>query len=558
MPVTIEDVLALLPEMFPGIQQIPLKNVSPNPNNPGPPLTAQQIQDLAQNIAEVGLLNPIKVRPNKANPLAGGAQLHPSNPRLRADGQPWTVGDFNYETLTGVNRYWAFDYLKREAIPGSILNPTAKEAVKISHLDNNVRERGWWAAYQTIEQYIQADSNLTQRQIGIELGMDKDKVGRALGLLPLLNAKARDLIVCNADNSNKGIRGISERAAAQLAGLGPGTGLKPGVKAAGAETQKLWPYPTIPLETQDLVRRSLEVAIDQEMGEVGVKGLVAWVQDGHKPEEYPPKGQGLAASAEDDQGTSGPKPVAGKSQYVEHMPIDIQRIRVHRHCLNHYYSDEVEKRALSLQAFKYYTPVKVRPLTEQEKAQDTEHDFELFYDGLTLDGAKKLGWSTLEAYIYEIDEMEAIRLKNSLDFNTSSLTWVELYASMENMLKDNPKNTVAELAIVFEEDVALAEEVIPVMKLLNESTREAIYKSIRNCLEGRVDMGGYRFYPEFAVPLARLEGLSDNLSETQKTVEEVVEVAIEKEMGSGDIEELVDWVLDGNAPGEFYLEEAEG
>src|SRR5260370_3564923 len=74
MPVELKAVLALLPEMFPGVQQIPLKNIRPNPNNPGPPLTDQEIQDLAQNIAEAGLLNPLKVRPVRANPLVRGPQ----------------------------------------------------------------------------------------------------------------------------------------------------------------------------------------------------------------------------------------------------------------------------------------------------------------------------------------------------------------------------------------------------------------------------------------------------------------------------------------------------
>ncbi len=292
----LNDLLAALPEMFPGVQEVPLANIRPNPGNPGPPITDQQIQELGQNIAEAGLLNHIKVRLDKANPFAGlspealakgeCAQIHPENPRLRADGQPWTVGDFNYVILAGENRYRAFDYLKRESIPGSILNPTAKEAVKITHLDNDVRDRGWWAAYQTIEQYIQADPNLTQRQVAVELKMNKDKVTRALSLLPLLNTEARALIVRDADNSNKGIWGISDRAAAQLAGLGPGTGLKPGVKAAGVESQKLWPYPPIPPETQDLVRRTLAVAYDHQMTEAQVKRLVEGVKGGQQPEDF--------------------------------------------------------------------------------------------------------------------------------------------------------------------------------------------------------------------------------------------------------------------------------
>ena len=72
-------------------------------------------------------------------------------------------GDFNYVTLTGVNRYWAFDYLKK-GHTGSILNPTAKEAVKIGHWTITLGRGAGWASDETIEQYIQADPNLTQKE----------------------------------------------------------------------------------------------------------------------------------------------------------------------------------------------------------------------------------------------------------------------------------------------------------------------------------------------------------------------------------------------------------
>jgi ParB family chromosome partitioning protein len=230
MPVDIEAVLALLPEMFPGAQAIPLKNVRPDPENPGPPLTDQAIQELADNLAERGLVNAIKVWPDRANPLAEGVQLHPDNPRLRSDGQPWTVGDFKYVILAGERRYRAADRLQWPAIQGFILNPTAEEAVEINYLDNDVRDRGWWATYQSIENLIKANPYLTQRQVATKLKLDLPRVNRALRLLPLLNAEARELIVRNSNNSNKGIRGISEAAALQLVNLGPGPTLKPGVR----------------------------------------------------------------------------------------------------------------------------------------------------------------------------------------------------------------------------------------------------------------------------------------------------------------------------------------
>lgn len=286
MPVELRVVLPAVEQIFPGVQQIPLERIRPNPDNPGPPITEDQIAEQAANLEVSPLRNPIKVMPDPAKPLAEGVRLHAEKPNLKADGQPWTPGDFNWVILSGELRYRAFGRLNRASIPAFVLNPNPEEAAEIIHQDNDVRDRGWFAAYQSIENLVKANPNLTQREVAARLKLHIPQVNRALQLLPLLNPESKALIVTNCNNQNKGNKGISESVAAQLADLGPGTGLKRGVKAAGAETQRLWPYPAIPGETQDLVRRALEVAIDRGMTQAGVKGLVTWVKAGNAPEDF--------------------------------------------------------------------------------------------------------------------------------------------------------------------------------------------------------------------------------------------------------------------------------
>ena len=275
------------------LAEIPLKNIRPNPDNPGPAITDDMVLDMATNIDEVGLKNPIKVMADKEQHQAQGV--------------------VNYIILGGELRYRAFVKLGKETIPAFILDPTPEEAVIITYTDNAVRDRGWWADYQTIEKLIKANSDLSQRQVATKLKIDLVKVNWALQLLPLLNPEARGLIVWNPNNSNKGILGISEVAAYQLTRLGPGTGLKPGVKPKalpeGEETQKLWPYPPIPPETQDLVRRALEVAIDHKMTEAQVKGLVAHIQSGNQPEDYTPH--------------KAVKPKASSGEEALHKPLHV-------------------------------------------------------------------------------------------------------------------------------------------------------------------------------------------------------------------------------------------
>lgn len=70
MSTSVQDVLLLLPQIFPGEQQIPLGRIRPNPENPGPPITEKQVADLADNLASRKLLNPIKIMPDPVGFLA--------------------------------------------------------------------------------------------------------------------------------------------------------------------------------------------------------------------------------------------------------------------------------------------------------------------------------------------------------------------------------------------------------------------------------------------------------------------------------------------------------
>jgi hypothetical protein len=303
----IQQLLTTLPEMFPGVQKIPLANIRLNPNNPGAKAAEEDIAELAANIALVGLKNAAKVMPDPDGPLSPGVTLHPDNPRLKADGTPWSLSDFRFLNLSGELRQLACQRLQWTVMDGIILNPTPEQAVEITDLDNDVRQKGWWAKYQSVEALIKANPTLKQREIGTRLRIDKERVNWALRLLPLLNTEARGVLVRNPYKSSKGNKGISESAASHLADLGPGSAFKPGgtpndpAQAAGssldpaqanlgprlvASAQLLYPYPAIPPETQDLVYRTLAVACKHQMKEAQVQKLVEWVLAGNPPETF--------------------------------------------------------------------------------------------------------------------------------------------------------------------------------------------------------------------------------------------------------------------------------
>ena len=57
-------------------------------------------------------------------------------------------------------------------------------------------------------------------------------------------------------------------------------------------------------------------------------------------------------------------------------------------------------------------------------------------------------------------------------------------------------------------------------------------------------------------PLSEEEKASIDLVQVQNLVGKTVTTAIENEMDGNDLEELVDWVLEGNDSGEFFIHEA--
>ncbi len=311
MSVSIEDVLALLPELFPGEQPIPLKNIKPNPYNPGPAFTQEQIDKMAEDLKENGLLNAITVRPHPTQPLVNGVQLHPTDPSLGVAGlpiepaqlksgpqleasvqviRPWKLDDFNFEILGGHLRTLGAEKLEWPTIRGVIKVLNDEDAAVYTHKDNEKVDKGWFADYQAIENLIRANPYATTRRIKDRLGFDREKISRALGLLPLLSEKSRNLIGRNTATKNKG---NSEIAFSRLGGLGPESTNKPGARqkalAEGLEPPKLWPYPPIPSETQDKVYQALQMAIDEQMTESQVKNYINWIKAGNRPEDYTPQ-----------------------------------------------------------------------------------------------------------------------------------------------------------------------------------------------------------------------------------------------------------------------------
>ena len=93
------------------IKQIPLTQISPNPNQPRKKFNLDDLKDLSQSIKEKGVFNPIILRPVKDKP-------------------------YLYEIVAGERRFRATQMLGLTEIPAIIKELSTKTAAEISLIEN--------------------------------------------------------------------------------------------------------------------------------------------------------------------------------------------------------------------------------------------------------------------------------------------------------------------------------------------------------------------------------------------------------------------------------------
>lgn len=146
--------------------EIRLSDIEPNRNQPRKFFNQQAIDDLADNIAQFGLLQPIVIKPL----VHGGYQL-----------------------IAGERRWRACRQAGLKTVPAIIKDISEKEAMEIALIENLQRED--LNAIEEAEGYRQLIENysLTQEQVAKRVGKSRSAVANALRLLEL--GVYKDLIV---------------------------------------------------------------------------------------------------------------------------------------------------------------------------------------------------------------------------------------------------------------------------------------------------------------------------------------------------------------------------
>lgn len=150
--------------------RVPVEAVSPNPQNPRVRVDEVKVDELVDSIAEVGLLQPVLVRPD---------------PNSDEDG---------YEVVHGTRRLHAVERLGHDTIRAEIRELSDREALEVAITENLQREDVSPIAEARSYQALIDEFGLTQAQAAERLGTSQSHISNRLKLLDLPDRLQDDIL----------------------------------------------------------------------------------------------------------------------------------------------------------------------------------------------------------------------------------------------------------------------------------------------------------------------------------------------------------------------------
>lgn len=140
------------------VDEVPLKDIEPNPDQPRTNFKQEEIEELASSIKKDGLLQPIVVRP---------------------------IAEGKYQIIAGERRWQACRYLKLETVPVRIREADEDKALELALIENiqrsdlNPIEEAY--GYRRLMERM----NLTQSEVAQVVSKGRSTIANALRLLEL-------------------------------------------------------------------------------------------------------------------------------------------------------------------------------------------------------------------------------------------------------------------------------------------------------------------------------------------------------------------------------------
>ncbi|MFP4033883.1 MAG: ParB/RepB/Spo0J family partition protein [Desulfovermiculus sp.] len=143
-----------------GLHSVPLDQIEPNPNQPRQTYSQEGLRELAQSIAEQGLLQPLLVR------------LHPSRPDC-------------YQIIAGERRWRASRLAGQSHVPVLIREITDSEALVIGLIENLQRQDLNPVEEAQALGRLQEQLHISQDELARRLGRSRSAIANSLRLLHL-------------------------------------------------------------------------------------------------------------------------------------------------------------------------------------------------------------------------------------------------------------------------------------------------------------------------------------------------------------------------------------
>jgi ParB/RepB/Spo0J family partition protein len=216
------------------------------------------------------------------------------------------------------------------------------------------------------------------------------------------------------------------------------------------------------------------------------------------------------------------------------LKIPIKRIRPNPHQPRRVMTQSaIDAMESSLREIGQQTPAKVRPLTEAEKAQDPDHDYELIGGHIRHAGALKAGLETLDCLVLNLTPDQA-ELAGLVDNQTTDMHWLDWVIAIEKRYNAQIEKSQRKIAVELGFTQPRINSALKVAKALTPASRALIDKLL-------ITQG-----PE-KVPAERAALALADLGDP-KLVEKVLPVFLARRMNEPQAKGLANHVKAGNPP----------
>lgn len=210
----------------------------------------------------------------------------------------------------------------------------------------------------------------------------------------------------------------------------------------------------------------------------------------------------------------------------------------------------IDAMAASLKLAGLVVPIKIRPLTTEEKRSDPDHDYRLIGGQIRIRAAIQLDWETIKAYVLDLDPNEG-KFEEIADNRFPDKPWITEYEEIWEFLKTLPMLTLDQYAQLNRRNPVKLRAMLEVLDLLTPKARKLILQRLQWNQDEFFEMHGYALEKNEALLLHPLFGMCHDLALNRGLVERAVLKIFKWEMEREEIQELVQWTKDGYYPDDF-------